>query len=542
MALNILAPEWPLAKAWSDHCSVSSFVRQFDKLRKDCGEDGVPWTRAHVYLANMGGFGIKFENIRVQTPVEDVPFVDIAHGHTALHEQTIIEQDSPQSNARSATNDIPEDQSQSGAQQNNIIQSSPGNIPDQRQGNHNLAAEIAPTSTPKSVSRANNAPHPENRSSEQTEGQIEKQKSSIRRLPETPRVAAVHSDIQGWVKQGRFAGKDTEKVIGKASKRVGQIPWSPDSNTKAIQTAVQNVTLDQFSTIAERHRFLVGRAVWFDNLHALQGDHWVLDAHQLLLVREMGIIDQLPALTEDDLEGKNRADTLLNLLALGQIVWFVIQLIERLYYHRTTQLEIVTFAFSICAAIIFVLVWNKPKDVQTTIFVNAARYPTPQELIRIAVAGPHVFARKRGKRRSIWIPNNAIHWESASDGARDGPMKQFNLGSAFALIVFGAVHCLAWNFTFPTLVEKRMWQVSSVLSAVLVPLTILLLVIYWRFAETKDGRSLKAKRGSSVIFLLLAAVFVFARLFIIMEAFRSLAYLPSGAFLTTWTNAWPHVG
>jgi hypothetical protein len=256
----------------------------------------------------------------------------------------------------------------------------------------------------------------------------------------------------------------------------------------------------------------------------------------------MGIIDQLPALTEDDLEGKNRADTLLNLLALGQIVWFVIQLIERLYYHRTTQLEIVTFAFSICAAIIFVLVWNKPKDVQTTIFINAARYPTPQELIRIAVAGPFVFARKRGKRGSIWIPNNAIHWESASDGAKDGPMKQFNLGSAFALIVFGAVHCLAWNFTFPTLVEKRMWQASSVLSAALVPLTILLLVIYWRFAETKDGRSLKAKRGSGVIFLLLAAVFVFARLFIIMEAFRSLAYLPSGAFLTTWTNAWPHVG
>jgi hypothetical protein len=121
-------------------------------------------------------------------------------------------------------------------------------------------------------------------------------------------------------------------------------------------------------------------------------------------------------------------------------------------------------------------------------------------------------------------------------------MKQFNLGCASALIIFGAIHCIAWDFTFPTLVEKRMWQVSSVLSAALVSLTVVLLVIYWRFAVTKDGPSLKAKRGSSVIFLLLAAVFVFARLFIIMEAFRSLAYLPSGAFLTTWTNAWPHVG
>jgi hypothetical protein len=81
-----------------------------------------------------------------------------------------------------------------------------------------------------------------------------------------------------------------------------------------------------------------------------------------------------------------------------------------------------------------------------------------------------------------------------------------------------------------------------VLSAALLQLTVVLLVIYWRYAETKDGRCLKGKRGSSVIFLLLAAVFVFARLFIIVEACRSLADLPSGAFLTTWTNAWPHVG
>jgi hypothetical protein len=400
----------------------------------------------------MGGFGVQFENISVQIPVGDVPFVDVAHDS---HEQTASEQDSPQSCAQSTTNGVA-NQSQSGAQQTHIIQSSPGNISGQRQGNHNLAAEIAPIFTPKSVSRANHSPYPENRSSDQTEGQIEKQESPTRAFSVTPRVIPVHSDIQDWVKQGRFAGNDTEKLIGKASKRVGQIPWNLDTlNTKAVQTAAQNVTLDQFNTTAERYRFLVERIVWFDNLHALQGNHWILDAHQLLLARQMGIIDQLPALTEDDLEGKNRADALLNLLALSQIVWFTIQLIERLYYHRTTQLEIVTFAFSICAAIIFILVWDKPKDVQTTIFVNAVRYPTPQELIRIAVAGPYIFARKRGKRHSTWIPNNTIHWKSASDEARDGPMKQFNLGCASALIIFGAIHCIAWDFTFPTLVEKR---------------------------------------------------------------------------------------
>jgi hypothetical protein len=127
----------------------------------------------------MGGFGIQFENLRVQTPGGDASFVDIAHD---ADEQTVTEQDSPQSCAQSTTNSVA-DQSQSGAQQTNIIQSSPGNISDQRQGNHNLAAEIAPTSTPKSVSRASHAPYPENRSSDQTEGQIEKQESSYAEFP-----------------------------------------------------------------------------------------------------------------------------------------------------------------------------------------------------------------------------------------------------------------------------------------------------------------------------------------------------------------------
>jgi hypothetical protein len=43
----------------------------------------------------------------------------------------------------------------------------------------------------------------------------------------------------------------------------------------------------------------------------------------MLLVREMGIIDHLPLLTEDDLDGKNRADASVALLAIGQIVWLV---------------------------------------------------------------------------------------------------------------------------------------------------------------------------------------------------------------------------
>jgi len=62
------------------------------------------------------------------------------------------------------------------------------------------------------------------------------------------------------------------------------------------------------------------------------------------------------------------------------------------------------------------------------------------------------------------------------------------------------------------------------------------------YRETKDGRSLVAKRYAAVIFYFFATIFAFARLFIIVEALRSLAYLPPGAFLATWTSNLPHVG
>lgn len=34
--------------------------------------------------------------------------------------------------------------------------------------------------------------------------------------------------------------------------------------------------------------------------------------------------------------------------------------------------------------------------------------------------------------------------------------------SCFIMSVFGAIHCVAWNFHFPTLVESMMWKIASI--------------------------------------------------------------------------------
>ncbi|CAI7601879.1 unnamed protein product [Penicillium manginii] len=85
-----------------------------------------------------------------------------------------------------------------------------------------------------------------------------------------------------------------------------------------------------------------------ENLEQLQADIWVLDAKQLLQAWEYGIIDKLPAVTEDDISDKNKSDFVVKILAVGQIVWFVIQLGDRLYSKLPISLlEILTFSFAI---------------------------------------------------------------------------------------------------------------------------------------------------------------------------------------------------
>lgn len=54
----------------------------------------------------------------------------------------------------------------------------------------------------------------------------------------------------------------------------------------------------------------------------------------------------------------------------------------------------------------------------------------------------------------VWISNGALHKDT------------MRWASLFALVLFGASHCAAWNFEFPTSLERLLWRSSSVLTAV----------------------------------------------------------------------------
>jgi hypothetical protein len=115
------------------------------------------------------------------------------------------------------------------------------------------------------------------------------------------------------------------------------------------------------------------------------------------------------------------------------------------------------------------------------------------------------------------------------------------LWTAFGSTVFGALHCLAWNYHFPTLAEHLLWRICSILMAAL-PILFIPLIVAWREQNSSDEFK-KGSRGrkvtASIIIVFIALPYLLARLYILAEIFRGLAFLPPDTFSETWSGAFP---
>lgn len=245
----------------------------------------------------------------------------------------------------------------------------------------------------------------------------------------------------------------------RTSRLSGNTVWRPDPiNTAVAHTAIATLQMKHLGDESDIRKFLWNPIMWLTNLRVLCGNRWALDANQLLLARELGIIKRLPSISEDEINDLNKSDMFVKSLAVCQISWLCIQLSTRLARGMpTTQLEVVTLAFTVCSILTYCLFHSRPKDVQTVREVEASRYPTPQELIRIANLGPRIFG---SCRQDVAIPNNSMH-------TRKGPY--FPFSAVFAVIIFGSLHLIAWNYEYPSLVERTFWRASVVITLVAFP-------------------------------------------------------------------------
>lgn len=135
----------------------------------------------------------------------------------------------------------------------------------------------------------------------------------------------------------------------------------------------------------------------------------------------------------------------------------------------------------------------------------------------------------------------------------------FSCLSAFAGAIFGMIHCLAWNFEFPSHAEQVLWRVSSsIISGLCIFITIAALgyIIFKppnRPDKPKGDRDDDARNPADgdeshsfniteVACSILAMCFVLTRLSLITLSFMGLRALPASAFdAVQWSGFIPHI-
>ncbi|KAL6834736.1 hypothetical protein V8C40DRAFT_272440 [Trichoderma camerunense] len=272
---------------------------------------------------------------------------------------------------------------------------------------------------------------------------------------------------------------------------------------------------------------------------ALSGSLWTLDSMQLAAALEHGIITKLPDIKTAEINDKNKSDALVKVLAVIQVIWMVVQLCARVYYrHPFAQLELGTVAFSVTAIILYIVEWDKPKDINTPVYVKAAASSVSEEAFEAIVnAAPFPYMQfPLVQYRHYYMPSVAFH-ETAGD------LKVIDTKSLVVamttVVSFGGIHLLAWNLQFPTPVEGLLWKISATM-------TIACPALYgsshlpWLGKNPKEAT--KTERVVIKTIIGFANFFYFfARLILITESIRSLYYLPQDAYTATWTADFPHL-
>ncbi|KAL7902649.1 hypothetical protein HDV64DRAFT_287212 [Trichoderma sp. TUCIM 5745] len=166
-------------------------------------------------------------------------------------------------------------------------------------------------------------------------------------------------------------------------------------------------------------------------------DPYHLTGQEIFELREGGHIAYFPSITEAEIMDKSKGDMLGKLIALGQIVWSVCQIIARLVRKLpVSPLEVAVVAFAVCAVFIYVLYWKKPQRVGVT------------HTIQLKDDNP-LYSKGELKDKMLDDEKDIIVLNVVS----------------FSAALFGGIHAIAWDFPFPSTIELIFWRCASIYTA-----------------------------------------------------------------------------
>ncbi|KAJ7700379.1 hypothetical protein B0H17DRAFT_1047115 [Mycena rosella] len=250
--------------------------------------------------------------------------------------------------------------------------------------------------------------------------------------------------------------------------------------------------------------------------------------------------------TEDDIMDKSKGDALSKGVALAQGLWFTIQCLARVHQRLpVTELEITTLAFAVVNVFIWLLWWDKPLDVEQPIRVGPAEgQQEPGPIIPHMGIAHRFFGVLTGDYSDLYDPISSTSVPSfwaGEQGREDNSFQGALLIECLVGAIFGAIHCAAWNASFPSRDEMWMWRACSLLVAAFPAAIGSVMPVIWAAAEGSFGETIADLIGA-VIFILGTPTYIIARLFLIVLPLTTLRTLPPGALTdVNWSIYIPHI-
>lgn len=289
-----------------------------------------------------------------------------------------------------------------------------------------------------------------------------------------------------------------------------------------------------------------------------------------------------PTLTGKEVWDKSKADGFQKTFTCMQTGWYIVQCLGRVSQKLAiTTLELTTLSYVFCTLFMYIQWANKPLDVESpTILVSEATIEqilieAGEEASKLYHLTPLDFIDDQSPS---WLIDVQPHLRFRR-GPPERPLPRFTndrlpvIGaSADAILLFivsmtyCSLHFVAWNFEFPTQIEKILWRASAITIVVTAK-------IFWLCETYQDGvrlgrwerwykrmfpdRAEKAIRFRStreekkkpmfipvwevVIMIPVTFFYSLARSYIVIEIFLGQRSLPSSAFDTVdWSHYLPH--
>ncbi|KAF2746280.1 hypothetical protein M011DRAFT_404567 [Sporormia fimetaria CBS 119925] len=266
-------------------------------------------------------------------------------------------------------------------------------------------------------------------------------------------------------------------------------------------------------------------------------------------------IDALPNVPELEIWDKSKASGLTKTLVCLQATWFCVQCLGRLSQSLPiTLLGLNTFVHALCALLIYLLWWNKPLDIEarTTLQGTSSKAISVLLLVSAFEIPPfqldfeHEFRPMAARFAVLLVYDHAVPPLAIrmSGFPTDTVTKRTTSAFTIATVCYGCIHLSAWDAPFADSTQRLMWIISCFF------LTSAGCFFWvWEYVQNRPHGITSSRYYVRVLPLLTILIFFLglvyraARVFLVVECFISIAYLPDAVYrVPSWSQYFPHIG